>query len=205
MSFEDSVLPDFREIKEKLQRFLILRLRDQVKKRDPVLAMIRTTQQHEGRRHVYSTDEGKQRSSDYQPTIAEITINQHETVDWGMEHIVRRIDEMADQMIGQIVPNMFATLRQVTEETGNVVSGGGKPYSFEIFLETIEKIQMEFDDVTGEPQFPTMFVGPQLWERIRTMLPEWEQNDEYKARFRAVIARKKAEWDDREGNRKLVD
>ena len=183
----------------------MLRLRAQVRKRDPVLAMIRTTRQHEGRRHVYSTGEGTQRSTGYQPAIAEITINQHETVEWGMDEIVRRVDEMADQMIGQIVPNIFETVRQITEETGNVVSAAGRPYSFAIFLETIEKIQMEFDDTTGEPQYPTMFVDPQLGERIRAMLPEWEQNDEYKARIRAVIARKKAEWNDREGTRKLVD
>jgi hypothetical protein len=199
------VLPDFREVKEKLQRSLMLRLRAQVKKRDPVLAMIRTMRQHEGRRHVYSTDAGRERSTDYQPVIAEITVSQHETVDWGTDEIVRRVDAMADQMIGQIVPGMFAKLRQVTEETGNVVSGAGRPFSFEMFLEAIEKIQMEFDEQTGEPEYPTIVMGPELYERVRSMLPEWDRNEEYKARLKAVIARKRAEWDDRESNRKLVD
>lgn len=200
------MLPDFREVKEKLQRSLMLRLRAQVKKRDPVLAMIRTVRQHEGRRHVYATDEGKQRSTDYQPAIAEITINQHETVDWGMKEIAERVDGMADQMISQIVPSMFAKLREVTEETGNVVSGVGRPFSFELYLETIEKIQIDFDEVTGEPRLPTMITGDsELADRARAKQAEWLRNEEYQARYRAVMARKKAEWNDREGNRKLVD
>jgi hypothetical protein len=155
---------------------------------------------------VYATDEGKQRSTDYQPAIAEITINQHETVDWGMKEIAERVDGMADQMISQIVPSMFAKLREVTEETGNVVSGVGRPFSFELYLETIEKIQIDFDEVTGEPRLPTMITGDsELADRARAKQAEWLRNEEYQARYRAVMARKKAEWNDREGNRKLVD
>ena len=199
------MLPDFRELKEKLERSVTLRLRAQVKRRDPVLAMIKIVKQHEGHRHVYSTDEGRERSTDYQPTVAEVTIDQHETVNWGMADIIKYVDGMADQMIGKIVPNMFATLREVTDETGNVVDAGGKPFSFELFLESIEKVQVEFDDVTGEPELPTMFVDPKLFERIRGMLPEWEKNEEYKARYKELIARKRDDWDARESNRKLVD
>lgn len=205
MNTEGRVLPDFCELKEKLDRSMALRIRDQMKKRDPVLAMIKIVKQHEGRRHVYSTDEGRERSTDYQPTVTEVTINQHETVNWGVLEIAQRIDGIADQMIGKIVPKMFATLREVTQETRNVVDAGGKPYSFEIFLESIEKVQIEFDDVTGEPELPTAFVDPKLGERIRGMLPEWDRNEEYKARFKELIARKKADWDARESNRKLVD
>lgn len=199
------MLPDFREVKEKLQRSVMLRLRAQVKKRDPVLAMIRTVRQHEGRRHVYATDEGRQRSTDYQPVIAEITINQHETVEWGMDEIVRRVDGMAEQMIGQIVPTIFATLRESTHETGHVVDAGGKPFSFEMFLEAIEKVQIDFDEQSGQARLPTMVVDPKLGERIRTLLPDWEGNEEYKRRMTEVLERKKAEWNDREGDRKLVD
>ena len=199
------MLPDFRELKDKLERSLTLRLRAQVRGRDPVLAMIKIVKQHEGRRHVYSTAEGRERSTNYQPTAAEITINQHETVNWGMADILKHVDGLADQLIGKILPNMFATLREVTNETGNIVDAGGKPFSFELFLESIEKVQIEFNDVTGDPELPTMLVDPTLFERIRGILPEWERNEEYKARYRALIARKRSDWDARESNRKLVD
>jgi hypothetical protein len=199
------VLPDFREVKEKLDQALTQRLREQVKKRDPVLAMIRTLRQHEGHRHVWSTDKGRERSTAYEPAVAEVTINQHETVDWTIADIVRHVDNMADQMIGQIVPNMFATLREASDEVGNVVDGGGRPFSFEMWLEAVEKLQIEFDEHTGQPRLPTMVVNPTLGERVRALLPEWERNAEYKARSSALIARKKEDWDDREGNRKLVD
>ena len=199
------MLPDFREVKERLQHSLTVRLQTQIKKRDPVLAMIRTVRQHEGGRHVYSTDEGRRRSTDYQPTVAEITISQHETVDWGMKEIVQRADEMADQMIGKIVPGMFATLREATDEVGSVVDAKGKPFSFEVFLEAIEKVQIDFDEKTGQARLPTMVVDPKLGEHVRKLLPDWEQNDEYKRRMNEVLERKKVDWDDREGNRKLVD
>jgi hypothetical protein len=199
------VLPDFREAKEKLERSLMRRISDQVKKPDPVLAMIRTVRQHEGRRHVWSTDQGKERSTGYQPAAAEITINQHETLDWTISDIARQADTIADQMMDQIVPNIFTTLKETTEEVGNVVDAKGEPFSIELFLESIEKVHIDFDEVTGQPHLPTMFVGPKLADRVQTLLPEWDQNAEYKARFDALIAQKKVDWNDRESNRKLVD
>ncbi len=199
------MLPDFREAKETLERSFTRRISDQVKKRDPVLATIRTVRQHEGRRHVWSTDQGKEKSTGYQPTVAKIAISQHQTVEWTIADIARQADTIADQMIGQIVPNMFATLKETTEEVGNVVDAAGRPFSFELFLESIEKVHIDFDEVTGQPHLPTMFVGPKLADRIQTLLPEWDKNAEYKARFDALIAQKKVDWNDRESNRKLVD
>jgi hypothetical protein len=98
----------------------------------------------------------------------------------------------------------FTKIEEATEKTGNIVDGKGKPFSPEFFLEALDKILIEFDD-QGQPYLPTMFVSPELGNRIKDKLPEWESDPNHKKQFDELINKKRAEWNDRESHRKLVD
>jgi hypothetical protein len=106
-------------------------------------------------------------------------------------------------MQSEIARTLFARIQEVTEETGNVVHG--KPFDFDTFLAMLEKIEIDFDEETGEPNMPTMFVSPQAAEQIRQAIPQWGGIEEYSARHRALVERKRKEWHDREADRKLAD
>jgi hypothetical protein len=84
------------------------------------------------------------------------------------------------------------------------VNGKGQPFTFELFLETLEKISIDFDD-QGNPYLPTVVVSPELGAKLKSKLPEWEANPDYDKRFKELIERKRKEWNDRESHRKLVD
>jgi hypothetical protein len=199
------MLPDFPEIKEELERLARDRLRQRLRYGDPVLAMVRQIRQHEGRDSIYTTVSGEEQRADYKQVMGEITINIDELIDLPIDAVMERVDAAAEDMLKQIVPSMFAKLKEVTDEVGNVVDAGGKPFSFDLFLETLEKIWIDFNEETGKPKLPTIVVSPQLAEQVKTLLPEWEQNEEYKRRFAELIERKRRQWNDRESNRKLVD
>lgn len=200
------MLPDFVEVKEGLQRIATLRLREQVRRSDPVLAMIQHHIQHEGRESVYTTMSGTERRTPYEQAVGEVTIDMREAVTMSIaEFMTRVVDRVADKMLAQIMPSIFATVKQATDAVGNVVDAGGKPFSFDLFLQSLEKMWIDFDEETGKPKLPTIVVSPELGERVREMLPEWEKNEHYKRRFSELIDLKREEWNDRESHRKLVD
>ena len=100
---------------------------------------------------------------------------------------------------------MFASISQAVQEVGNVTDAAGKLFTFDNFLETIEKIQIDFDEKTKQPHMPTLFMHPSQWEKIKNKFPEWGKNKEYTKRFEIIMKEKYKEWYDRENNRKLVD
>ncbi len=72
------MLPDFPDIKNELQQISTEFMRSHVREDDPVLSMIKSSYQHEGKRRSYTTVEGSQRSVDYQTFEALIEIPKSE-------------------------------------------------------------------------------------------------------------------------------
>ena len=97
------------------------------------------------------------------------------------------IIKIATNMADQQIRNMFQTVSEVCDESGNVVDGAQKPFP-EAFLEMLEKIEFGVDK-KGEISMPSVFVGPEMAERLVTQLES--QPPEYQARAEALIEEKK--------------
>jgi len=121
-----------------------------------------------------------------------------------VEYFKQKMDEMAESFIAQQEGLVFSKLNEVTEQTGNVVDGHGKPFSPALLFEALEKIQIDFDD-QGRPIMPTVVLHPSLFEKVKEKLPEWEANPEFAKRHNAIIEEKRRQWLDRENCRKLAD
>lgn len=94
----------------------------------------------------------------------------------------------------------------VIEEMGktpNQIDGKGRPI-IETFFEALEKIWIDFDE-NGAPLFPTLIMGPELYEKSKDTFIAAENDPEIKKRFEALMDKKKREWLDRESTRKLVE
>jgi hypothetical protein len=89
-------------------------------------------------------------------------------------------------------------------KTGNVISGKGKPFTFDHFLEALEKMLIDFDE-DGNPFMPSILISPEDWERIKSDFPKWDTDPENKKKIQSIINKKRDEWYDRESHRKLVD
>jgi len=117
---------------------------------------------------------------------------------------VENIKSAAEEMKKEKARLFFEKMKEVTDRTGNVVDAKGQPFSFELFVDSIKKIWIEFDE-SGRPHMPTMVVSPEIGEKLRVLLPEWKKNPEYKKIIDEIIEAKRKEWNDRESHRKLVD
>jgi hypothetical protein len=201
------MLPDFRAVKAELTEHALNYMRKHIDTADPIIRDIRKTVQHEGDVHTYTTTDGEQREMDYGTSLEGaivFTREERTSGDLTVRDVFERVHKAADEMVGQSARHMFDIIGKAAEEVGNTVSAGSGPMTFDLFLETIDRMQVDFDEDTGKPTFQ-LVMGPELAEKTRKLADEWESNPEYTARHDALIRRKREEWNAREARRKLVD
>ena len=199
------MLPDFPKIISELHNLINIRLRHRARTGDPVISIVRHAFQHEGNQMILGTVEGKQKELDYKEFESVFRISKDEIKSLTIEDIIKKIDSVADEITGHMARMMFATIEQATKEAGTAIDGGGKPFTFEMFLEALDKIWIDFDEKTGQPHIPRLVMPPNLFAKNKDKFLEWWKNEEYGKRFDEVMKRKYKEWYDRENNRKLVD
>jgi hypothetical protein len=106
-------------------------------------------------------------------------------------------------MAGQQIESFFEMMHQTTEKTGNVVDAGGKPFSPELMLEALEKIEIDFNS-DGSPRMPTMALGEAQRAKLLESANDSESMAIFEMRRDKIIDRKREEWRAREANRILV-
>ena len=197
------MLPDFPKIKKKHVEAINKYLRDLIHQ-DPLFSGIREEHHFEGNRMSYKTVDGEPNEEEYQVASSEVLVKREDVITKGAMAYMENIKALAEEMNKQKAKYFFEKMKEVTEKTGNIVDAKGQPVNFELFLETIKKMWVDFDDA-GNPILPTIIVHPELGAKLSKLLPEWDKNPEYKKAYEEVIELKRKEWNDRESHRKLVD
>jgi len=197
------MLPDFPNIKRKNRELVNKYLQAQVRQ-DPLLSEIREKSHFEGNRISSIDATGESTESTYRKVSSQYSIRREDVIAKGPMAFIENIKNVAEEIKKQKAKLLFDRLNEVTEKTGNMVDGKGGPFTFELFMELLGKIVIEFDG-RGNPILPTLVISPEMGAKLKHKLPEWDANPEYKKRFDEIIERKRKEWDDRESDRKLVD
>jgi hypothetical protein len=115
------------------------------------------------------------------------------------EALAVQMDAAADQNLSIVMPHLFDMLSRTCQAAGTVSDAGGKPFSFELLLDGLEKIEISFDD-QGKPEMPTLVMGPEAAARIRTLPPI---TPDQQKRLDDLIEKKRKEHYARRRDRKL--
>jgi hypothetical protein len=128
-------------------------------------------------------------SSLYRPMAIrhEWTVSIEDVVAFNLDQFLADLYALADSMGGQMVRGMLEHISAVTDEYGNTIDGGGRDF-FDVFAETLETIDMTFDE-EGRPNL-TIVMHPNQLEKLRDKQPTPEQE----ARLDAILERRKEEW-----------
>jgi len=94
--------------------------------------------------------------------------------------------------------SFFKGLADITNATGNVLNAEGKPFSYDMFLDLLDMVEIDFDE-KGNPNYPTLIISPQIEEKIKNTKPTLVQIK----REQEIVARKKAEFDAKKRTRRL--
>jgi hypothetical protein len=169
---------------------------------DGLLAKIDAHTIHEGKSSTFVTQEGRQRTMVLRVAEASATIPNPELDKINEERVMHAIRDLADQFKNEQYRQLFNVLAEATSETGNVVDGKGKPLSNELVLETLEKMQHDFDE-NGEPTM-SIVVHPDMAPRLIQLQTDFENNPELRKRHSDIMLRKWDEFRSREMDRNLA-
>ena len=196
------MLPDFpiqkRFIASQLSKVMAARM-----KKDPLVSMIHVHIMKEGS-SVEIQSPGWQDHVEMSDVGFEGEVSLDDLIKEGPGIYFKQALKAAEAFIEAQHKMLLAKANEVTERSGMVFDGRGKPFSPEILLQAMERMELSFSE-SGEPRMPTLIVNPQLHEKIKEKMPEWEKDEDFKKRRDDLIDRKRKEWLDRENSRKLVD
>ncbi len=198
------VLPDFPAFKKELQKIVTQRMRRSVNREAVIFSMVRHFASHEGDSFTIHRSDGTSEKHSYRETAAAFTIDKKDLATLSADALASKIDKAAEDMAAQTERAIFEKLRQDSSASGQVINATGKPFSPEILLEILERMDIDFDD-QGKPSGLTAVVGPEIAARIREKAAEWDADLDFKRRHSELLDRKREAWRDRENRRKLVD
>lgn len=115
------------------------------------------------------------------------TVSVEDVVNFDVQQFLADLYAMADATGGQQVRGLLDLVSDVTEQTGNVIDGAGRDF-FDVYAETLETIEMTFDE-QGRPDL-TIVMHPDQLKRLRGKQPTAEQE----ARIDAILERRREEW-----------
>ena len=165
---------------------------------DPLLSQIRVQEvEHVGTSRV----SGEERTVELPPVEAklELSFEAEDLIEGRVSGILAVIHDAADQHVRQVMPHIFESIGRITDATGNKIDAGGRPFSPELLLEALEKIEWSFDE-DGEPIMPTLVMSPDMAEKVSQLPPLTPEQEQA---FADLKERKRAEYRARRRHRKL--
>jgi hypothetical protein len=106
--------------------------------------------------------------------------------------------DLAESSIEAFAREFFKGLGEVTEAVGTSVDAEGRPFSFDLLNDMLEKLHIEFDE-EGEPVLPALIMHAKMAERIGDMKPTAEQEELHAE----IIERKRKEYYAKKRTRRL--
>lgn len=116
-----------------------------------------------------------------------------------LEAFAEQVNNAAEERLAQVMPHFFDVFHRTCDAAGTGADAGGRPFSFELYLEGLERIELQFDR-EGKPEMPTLVMHPSMAEHLRSLPPITP------AQQRALdelIERKRTEFNARRRHRKL--
>lgn len=127
--------------------------------------------------------------ADEMTTIQDVLeIKWADIADHNLSIISESIQAIANSMADKQIQAMFQSVSKACDRSGNVVDARERSVP-DAFMEMLEKIEFGVD-ADGGVSMPSMYVGPDMGDRILRELKN--QPPEYQARAQALIEKKKA-------------
>jgi hypothetical protein len=188
----------FPEYEQAWARFLFKALDELGRGRDPLLSQfsIDSTTHAGAVQHV----DGEFMGSQLPPMRVEghMSIKRQDVELTNVPAIVQSIEEGARSLLDSLAEQFFPRMNTVLEEAGQVTDAQGQPLTPDLFLDGLEKVELEFD-ASGQPKMPVLAAHPDVIDAfLRCPFTE-----EHKRRFTEIIERKRKAFNAKKRSRRL--
>ncbi len=170
----------------------------------PMLLQIPVRPQREGREGSVQDEMGRVRDIDFQRRAGSIQIQTEDARGMSLEDFVNAARKPGTEFGMKIAQDIYSMIETATQEVGNVVSADGKPFTFDLLLACLDKIQLDFLP-NGQARFPELHLNPTAYAEVQRQLPDWNNDPNCRERLNKLLQRKREEFLQREACRRLVD
>ena len=115
-----------------------------------------------------------------------------------IDDYVRFLVDLSESQRKSLARLFFKSISEITDVTGMTVNAKGQPLTGDMILDLLEKVEFGFDD-DGNPQYPTLFLPPTLFERLKQLKPTPQQEQ----RKKQIIEEKRARFNASKRTRRL--
>jgi hypothetical protein len=195
------MLPDYPDLKAvfdaRFNRFLEKRVRDKL---GPTFRSMRQQQLFEGDRSSIRRASGTQDSSEFEETKVGLQFKFDEIPQLGVVDVLKRLDEMADDMARKMSQTLFASMDAMMVKHGRSMDAKGAPISADLILKHLDSLEMSFED--GKPGIQIVH-HPSMTEKFQAAAAELVNDPEKSRQYRELMDRKREAWRARESDRSL--
>ena len=194
------MLPDFPKVRDYASDLLKKWFYGRVSERTGVLQEMKNRILHEGDKVELHRSDGSTDSVAMESQRAEIRLELEDFKKFGLNAVLKTLDKTANDVAEKQTKFFFNRLNKICEESGQTSDAKGRPISYDLILEMLEGVDIDFDN-RGNPLFPTIISSP----KVKMFFDKAEITDEQKEKLEKLVEQKRSEWRDRESNRKLVN
>jgi hypothetical protein len=175
--------------------------RKEVDAQMPVASRIKSVCAHEGDGFSFQRHDGKIERRKFTSFEKQIAVSTQ--LDYGdaADSIRGQMCALATDLASHLERALFEAVDKATKEVGNQIDTKGRPITLELYLDSLEMVDIDFD-YFGMPQLP-LLVGP--GERLKAEFKRFTTSASLRARAESILIKKREEWRDRESRRRLVD
>lgn len=188
-------LPEYEAAVADLSSHLVHEL---LRARDPILASVRYEQVGHVSSGVVPGDSAQGASWPVNMAIS-FSASVEAMLTCDLDSWAAMISDAADEALSVLMPQFLRGMDEACDRAGTAVDAGGKPFDHDLFLESMERYELDFDEA-GKPRMPTIFASPGVLEQIRR-LPPWTPDQT--ARYESIIERKRNQFNARRRVRRL--
>ena len=195
------MLPDFPSLKRDVLRQLEAEVEKEMHTRYGLLYQMKRVLMHEGDRMSLGRTDGTTKNIDILEITSKVELPSDEILKMDSSTAKRLVTEAYASIHDQQSRRLFEVMNEAVEESGNKVNAKGSELSQELFLEMLEKVECNPDDMSGF----CLVVHPEMAGTLQRKQEEWLQDPAFVEKLTALEHRKRREWVDKESHRKLVD
>lgn len=197
------MLPDFISLKRQIARDRQGQLRDR-EREESLSSLIPAFRSHEGDRFTVVREDQSVHTKQYRTFEVELNLKAADLLAEGSRPIHEMLGKASEHMDRQLSETFQQAMTEATAEAGTVTDAGGRPFSAELYIESVEKMEFSFDD-DGTWKMPTMVMHPSRVEAFRRETRRLDTDPVLHARLTKIVDEKREAWRAREARRTLVD
>jgi len=197
------MLPDLRKVKRELHKVHLKTISALAQKQLGAFSDIPRHIIHEGDGMVTLRADGTAEESGMSTVSAESSIDVRKVATLTPAERYDVLADLARRMAEGMSKKLYGDLDRTLEAAGQVINGKGKGFTPELFLELLEKIEMDFDDA-GQIKNMRLVMHPESRQDFERVQSKLDTDPVLQQRYNEIMQRKREAYRAREAARELV-